>query len=157
MAWEAEVIARASIAVVPDDPGGDGLTMEEGWEVAARVDRYLVGTPVHLQNQVHTLMRFLEHGTILMGSLTRFTAMTPVQAHRFLMQLRDWGAKGRLAYRAIRDFVYLGWYQSDTTWVELGYPGPMFADQRMGRIGRVSSRYDHLLAKQGDVPKGVDG
>jgi hypothetical protein len=153
--WEAEVVAKAAAAVLPDEPEGDDLSFAEAWEVVARVDQYLVGTPVHLQQQIHMLIRFLEHGTILAGALTRFSAMTPRDAHGFLLHLRDRGGPARRVYRATRDFVYLGWYQSPATWKALKYPGPRAADSHSRAGVRILSKYDHLLAKQGATPKGT--
>ena len=149
--WEAQVIAAAAEAVIPDEPGplpADGPT---AWEVAANVDRYLTGMPKKMVLEIHGMMGFLEQGTLMGGGLRRLTKLEPRARRRFLETLSRMPGLAPQASRGVRDLCYLGWYQDPRTWGMLGYGGPLVPRRAPGSPP-PSSKYDALVAEPGRLP-----
>lgn len=149
--WEAQVIAAAAEAVLPDEAGplpADGPT---AWEVAANVDRYLSGMPKRMTLEVHGMMGFLEQGTVIGGGLRRLTNLRPPARRRFLETLSSLGGLPAQASRGVRDLCYLGWYQDPRTWELLGYRGPLVPRRDPGAAA-PRGKYDALVAPEGQLP-----
>ena len=151
------ILSLAASAIIPDQPAEEWGQGSEFWSVGHRVDRYLVGMPQTVLDQVEMLFVALEHGTLIAGELKRFSALSPRAARDLLLRYRDLGGELRMVYRAVRDFVYLGWYQGPETWNSIGYAGPMvpvevYSDWR--KAPRRAPVYGRLLAPDGAVPKG---
>lgn len=147
--WEAAVVAAAAEALL-DGPGPSAA------EVAHNVDRYLLGMPAPMLQEIHGLVALLEHGAVISGFLGRFTHLDPGDRLVFLDRLRALPEPVRSAYRGIRDLCLLGYYQDPRTWPALGYDGPMVhrSDDR-GRPARAPGPYDALRAPDGALPDGV--
>lgn len=147
--WEAETVAAAAEALLPDVPGGP-LTPGPA-EIAANVDRYLTGMPAALLAEVHAMMALVEHGTPLGGRLRRLTRLPPDARVRHLTGLVALPGPASAAWRGIRDLVMVGYYQDPRTWEAIGYTGPWVPPGGLGGPGR----YDALVAPAGALPRGV--
>ncbi|MBT3220165.1 MAG: pyridoxal-phosphate dependent enzyme [Proteobacteria bacterium] len=157
--WEAEVVAAAAEALLPNTPGeaNIGPTVEE---VTVNVDRYLVGMPQPMLTEIHGLFGLLEHGTPMGCSITRLTRLTPAARLEFFEKLNGGPFLIRCAVRGIRDLLMIGQYQDPRSWPATGYTGPMVSPPKTAPLGpngriRPKSRYDVLLAPPGAQPKGV--
>lgn len=150
--WEAHVFCAAAEALLPPAPVADA-----GGEIAARVDRYLVGMPSSVQRDIHGMLALVEHGTFLGGRGARFTRLAPAERRLFLERFAARGGLLAQAYGGMRDLVYLAYYQQSSTWGAIGYDGPRVPldyDPR-GPDRLVSAVYDDLRAPAGSLPRGV--
>lgn len=114
--WEAHVLRAAAEALAPEI---DGATLDA---VPTAVDRYLTSLPLAMINEVHLMLRAVEHGTILQAS-RRFTRMARADRQAWLARLGRF-TPGRLAWRGLRDLCFMGIYQQPSTWAAIGYGGP---------------------------------
>lgn len=152
---EAAIVAAAAEALVPVEPGA-ALDSGPSWlEVAANVDRYLVGMPRSTLREVHALLTALEQGTFLGGRAARLTRLEPLARRAVLEAISERDPQLGLAVRALRDLCMLGVWQDERTWPAIGYGGPLVPELSFefsrGRDGRrrPPSRYDALLAPPG--------
>ncbi len=127
--WELELVAAAARVIVPPGP-------PSAVEVAANVDRYLVGMPPSLHLEVHGLMARLEQ--VGLRRLTRLEDPT-----ERLLRLKRLPL-GSLAWRGIRDLSLLGYWQDPRTWSRCGYDGP--------RLPSSPRDYSELVAPAGARP-----
>lgn len=132
-------------------------------QVAANVDRFLVGMPESTLGQLDLLFVALEQIPLRYGHLSRFTRLDVSARLSVLTSLRAEPAPARDLYRGVRDLVLLGAYQDPVMWPALGYEGPM-VPRSEGLVSRgrdtrprPPSRYDHLLAAAGAVPPTEEG
>lgn len=111
----ARAAAEALLPGVPVDPG----------RVAAAIDAdlALVGDPV--RSDMRSVLRLLEHLTLLGGHVTRFTALQPEDR---LSYLNGWAHSRfdlrRAAFQAVRGFVSYFAYIHDETRAITGFQGP---------------------------------
>ncbi len=147
--WEAEVVAAAADALLPDVPGGP-LHGPSPAEVAANVDRYLTGMPVAMLREVHAMFALVEHGTALGGRVRRMSRLPPDARLTFLRGLAALPAPAGAAWRGVRDLCLLAFYQDPRTWEALGYGGPW-----VPRAGTGDGRYLDLIAAADALPDGV--
>ena len=152
--WEALVLVAAAEAVIPDLPGPLPTDGPSPGELAANVDRYLVGMPAPMRAEVHGLMTLVEQGTLLGGRLSRLTRLDPAKRRAFLEGLTRRGGLLAVASRGIRDLCYVGWYQDPRTWPALGYSGPLVRRREPGEPPRATP-YDALVAPPGGLPEGL--
>jgi D-cysteine desulfhydrase len=151
--WEAQVLGAAAEALLP--PGVDAATQAD---VAARVDRYLVGMPPKVLRDVHAMLALIEHGTTPLGlRLHRFTALSRDEREAYLTGLAAHGGLLAQAYDALRQLCMLGYYQRSSTWAAIGYEGPRVPlDYDPRGPGRMAfPDYDKLRAPDGALPASV--
>lgn len=148
--WEAHVVASVAEALVPDTPGGPIEGGVAPRHVAENVDRFLVGMPEHVLFELHGLMAFVEHGTLLGGHARRFTRLSATDRLRLLQRLGRADDERAVAARAIRDLCLLGTYKDPRTWASIGYEGPPIGAE-------PASRYDALCAPAGVPPSLREG
>jgi D-cysteine desulfhydrase len=149
--WEAQVLAAAAEAVIPDEAGplpAEGPSLRE---LVANVDRYLASMPAPTKTEIHGLMILLEQGTVIGGRLRRLTNLDPAARRGFLEGLRARGGLLGVAARGVRDLCYVGWYQDPRTWPPLGYGGPIVKQLAPGESPRETV-YDALVAPPGESP-----
>ncbi len=156
-AWEASVVAAAATAIIPDKPGELPSPGPTGLQVAHNLDHFLVGMPHGMLLQIHAMFGLIEHGTILDGSVLRFTRLDPPARLDFLLRLRDMGGKFGQVFKGIRDLTLLGWYADPRTWKAVGYDGPLVdRPAPAARPNRAQAgNYGHLMAKPGQTPRGT--
>jgi len=106
----------------------------------ATIDTSLLYLAADLRGQFRWALTLFEYGPILFQlKLSRFTSLGPEErdAH-----LRDWAESRfltrRLAFRAMKNLSYLGYYSQDSTWKGIHYSGP-WAPRPRRRVGLVSS------------------
>jgi len=111
----ARAAAEALLSGVPVDPA----------DVASRIDLELAAVGDPIRSDMRSVLRLVEHLTLLGGHLTRFTALEPVDR---LSYLRGWGTSRfelrRAAFQALRGFVSYFAYIQDETRAITGFPGP---------------------------------
>lgn len=158
--WEVAVLAASAGALIPDTPAdlsSKNGSSPSGVEVAQKVDRFLQSFPRPQLLEIHAMFGLIEHGTILNGSLLRFTRLTPAKRFDYLLRLQTMGSKFGEAFRGLRDLCLLGWYAHPQTWEAMGYDGPLLerpAPQSVQTPGSAGP-YDRLLAPAGARPKGT--
>lgn len=111
----ARAAAEALLPGVPVDPA----------DVASRIDLELAAVGDPIRADMRSVLRLMEHLTLLGGHVTRFTALEPEDR---LSYLRGWSHSRfelrRAAFQALRGFVaYFAYIQDDTRAVT-GFPGP---------------------------------
>ncbi len=143
---EASILAAAAAAMLPFDEA-----TPTPLEVAANVDRYLVGMPETQLADVHKLFILVEHGTLLGGSLLRLTRLRASARDAFLRSLASSGGLLAQAYRGVRDLCMVGYYQDPRTWGPLGYTGPWAVPGKPAVHGVLEG----LSAPNGVLPRGV--
>ena len=148
---EAQVLAAAAEAIVPDVPGPLPVDGPSARELVSAVDRYLAGMPATMIIELHGMFELLEQGTLLGGRISRLTSLEPDARRGFLLRLESFGGLLAQASRGVRDLCLLGWYQDARTWAPLGYRGPWVPAAGLGGPGRYSS----LVAPAGREPWGV--
>ena len=152
-AWEAHVIRCAAEAVLPRGLEPSSLT-----EIARCVDRYLEKLPESTLREAHAMFVMIEHASPVMGAhVRRFTNLDVDEREIVLLRLEARGGLSSLASRSLRDLCMVGHYQHPSTWKDLGYEGPLLpmeADPR-GPSRMVWPGYDALVARPGELPKGI--
>ncbi len=99
---------------------------DEAVDVAAEVDRQVVGLSPSLQRDIHWILRIFEHGTHLFDLKgKRFTRLSRADQEQYL---KGWmesslGAR-RIIFRALKLLAALGYYGLAETWSAIGYDGP---------------------------------
>ena len=145
--WEAEVLAAAAEALIPDTPGGPWPRGPSPTAIAAGADAYLRGLPAPLARDIHTLIAVIEHGTGLDLRLPRFTRLGPRSRLACLQRLVALGGPLPQAVRGLRDLCLVGFWQDPSTWPAIGYAGP--------RLPPVRRDYAELVAPPGTLPRGA--
>ena len=153
---EGQVLAAAAEALFV----GIDLPRPSDAEIAARIDRFVVGMPDETLGQLRQLLHLIEQGTLLGGRFARFTRLSAGDRLEVLQRVEERGGVLADAVRALRDLIYLGAYQSPLTWPALGYEGPLVpappAGVSRGRDGlppAPSPRYGALRAPPGALPR----
>jgi hypothetical protein len=163
--WEAVVLGAAAGALILDEPGELSAArggQPSGVEVARRVDGFLQGLPAPMLLQIHAMFGLVEHGTILNGSIRRFSRLSPEARLAYLTRLNEMGSKFAEAFRGLRDLCLLGFYANRRAWGALGYDGPLLErpapapiPTRSGAANTSAGKYARLLAKPGQKPEGA--
>lgn len=158
--WEFATLAAAAGALIPDAPAElatPSPTRPSGAEVARVVDGFLQGVPSSMLLEIHAMFGLIEHGTVLNGSILRFTRLAPEKRLDYLLRLNDMGSKFGEAFRGIRDLCLVGWYAHPKTWTALGYDGPLLERPAPLPVQTPQSAgtYARLLAPAGARPKGT--
>ncbi|MCK6545001.1 pyridoxal-phosphate dependent enzyme [Myxococcota bacterium] len=147
-AREAQIVSAAAEALVTARPGPGPV------EIAANVDRYLVSMPPEVQLQIHALLALVEHGTTPLGLWwSRLTSLDVAARASFLASLAARGGLLAQAARGLRDLVMLGFYQSPSTWPELGYDGP-WGEAAGPEL--AATPYERFRADAGALPRGTE-
>jgi hypothetical protein len=111
----ARAAAEALLPGVPVDPTS----------VATRIDHELAAVGDPIRADMRSVLRLMEHLTLLGGHVTRFTALEPEDR---LSYLRGWSTSRfelrRAAFQALRGFVSYFAYIQDETRPLTGFPGP---------------------------------
>lgn len=158
--WEVAVLAASAGALLPDTPAQltkASASGPSGVEVAQMVDGFLRGCPGPMILEIHAMFGLIEHGTILNGSILRFTRLAPEKRLDYLLRLNQMGSKFGEAFRGLRELCLLGWYAHPKTWVALDYDGPLLERPAPKPVQTAQSagKYDRLLAPAGAHPKGT--
>ncbi len=155
--WEAHTLAAAAEALIPDEPGKWPATGPSPLEVAANVDRFLVGMPRGMLREIRAMFGFIEHGTFLGARLSRFTRLSAEKRLDVLVGLYERGGVPAEAFEGIRALCLVGWYQDDRTWEALGYGGPLMSRPAPPKAvtAEDAGGYADLMAKPGSAPQGV--
>lgn len=153
--WEGHVFAAAAEALFAEGPAD----RPSNAQIAASIDRFVVGMPPDTLQQIRGLCGMIEHGTALGGRSARFTRLTPAQRLDVLRRIDARGGVLADAVRGLRDLVYAGAYQSPAMWPGIGYEGPLVAWQDGASRGRdglppaPSATYDRWRARAGALPR----
>jgi hypothetical protein len=92
--------------------------------VAARIDAELAAVGDPMRADMKTVLRLLEHLTLLGGRLRRFTALDGAARLAYLgTWARSRFSLRRAAYQAVRGVIYLYAYTEDSTRPLTGFPG----------------------------------
>ncbi len=121
-------------AIVGRIVAGDGDGPKNSVETALFVDRYLGNLDPALQKDLRALLHLVEHASgPWRFSFSRFTHMS--DAHKDAV-LYDWQVSRlvfrRRCFQALRSLAFLAYYREPTTWIELGYTGPVLPRPPLG-------------------------
>ena len=149
--WEGQVLRAAAEALIPRASDG------ELDRIPAAVDRYVASMPTSTLRELGAAFAVLEHGTLLGGSLRRFTALSVEDRLALLEKLaaRD-DLLGQI-YGGVRELCMLAYYQQPSTWPAIGYGGPLVGPSLPAADPLRPSwpSYDALRAPAGVLPDGV--
>ncbi len=140
---ESRIVEAAAEALLAS------ATAEQLRRVALGVDAYLRGMSPRGVAEVHALLAFVEHGTLLGGRMRRLTSLSPAEREQVVSSLARRGGLLRDAARGLEDLCALGFYQQPSTWPALGYTGPMVGPGRRGGW----PTYEALGAPPGALPR----
>lgn len=119
---EFAIVKALVRALVPGDgplPSGDSL------EIAQRVDEELWAASVEMRQELKAGLQLFEHGTVLHGMGTRFTALDPAMQRAYVALLLDGGNDTlRQITSGLRQLVHLYYWGHPATWKAIGYDGP---------------------------------
>ncbi|MBI4509322.1 MAG: pyridoxal-phosphate dependent enzyme [Deltaproteobacteria bacterium] len=147
---EAFIVSAAAEAIVPIEPLGPTPI-----EIAAHVDRYLVGLPNDLIKEIHLLLHFIEQGTPIGLKVARFTRLAPTDRDELLGTMSRRRGLVAQAYRGIRDLCMAGYYQDPRAWRAIGYSGPWIGIEANSNLPSEESPLGALRAPAGANPRGV--
>lgn len=111
----ARAAAEALLEGVPVDP----------IDVATGIDQELAIAGDPMRSDMKTVLRLMEHGTLLSLRRRRFTALGPAERRAVL---KHWATSRfnlrRAAFQALKGFVVYFAYTQDATRALTGFPGP---------------------------------
>jgi hypothetical protein len=125
--WETELLTQLMERIVdsghPDAPG-----VRETGAVAA-VDALCAGLDPGVAGQLPWLLRGFEYGSIVFDlRFARFSRMSDAEKDA---ALEAWMTSRvglrRMAFYALRNLCFVGWYSQQQTWPLVGYRGPLLA------------------------------
>jgi hypothetical protein len=122
----AAVVPAMLASALPDDPTAraDAVTA-----ATARVRDAILALPLATQKEIEDLFGLLSLGPArrwLAGLSSDWDGATPQQVHDFLQSWRTHRlATLQIAYLALHDLILGAWYADPSTWVAIGYPGPL--------------------------------
>lgn len=94
-------------------------------DVARGIDRELAVAGEPMRSDMKTVLKLMEHGTLLSMRRRRFTALGPAERRAVL---DDWATSRfnlrRAAFQALKGFVVYFAYSQDATRAMTGFPGP---------------------------------
>lgn len=98
------------------------------------VDRSLLFLDEGTRGQVGMALKLFEYGPILFDfRFSRFTELGPAEQDANIAGWRDSRFETRrLAYRAMKNLSFLGYYAQDGTWSGIHYLGPVLPRPRLG-------------------------
>jgi len=89
------------------------------------VEAYLQGVPRKQQWQIRGLIRAVEWGPVLTTG-RRFTRLERPDQAQWLARLASSNSRlSRQIYAGLKQLGAMGFYQLDSSWEQLGYPGPL--------------------------------
>jgi hypothetical protein len=95
----------------------------------ARVQQAIAGLPLATQKEIQDLFGLLALAParrMLAGVSTPWTTAKPAEVAAFLQSWRlHRFAMLQTAYLALHDLIIGPWYGDESTWVSIGYPGPI--------------------------------
>jgi hypothetical protein len=96
------------------------------------VDRALLYLDEGQRSQLGMALKLFEYGPMLFDwRLSRFTALGPEEQDVHIAGWRDSRfATRRLAFRAVKNLSFLGYYSQDATWKGIHYLGPVMPRPR---------------------------
>jgi hypothetical protein len=91
------------------------------------VDRSLLYLDEGVRRQLHAALLLFEYGPMLFDwHFARFTELAPARQDAHIAGWRDSRFETRrLAYRAMKNLAFLGYYSQDDTWKGIHYLGPV--------------------------------
>jgi hypothetical protein len=121
---ETEILTHVVERMVAGAPEAAGL--RETGAIAA-IDHLCAGLDPALTEPLPLLMRLVDWGPYIFDfTFERFTAMSPEAQDT---SLRCWMESRleirRLAFSALRNLAFLGWYSQPESWRAIGYAGPL--------------------------------
>ncbi len=125
--WEADQFSRIAERMVDT-----GHPTAPGWrdtDALATVDSLLAGLDPALSGDLPLALRLVEYGPIVFdATFTRFSRMDEVERDA---SLEAWMTSRltvrRVAFTALRNLAFFGYYSQDSTWSLIGYRGPLLA------------------------------
>lgn len=108
----------------------DGALVPDQVEAAVqRVEQAVAQLPLHTQKEVQDLFALLTLAParrIVVGLANDWPQAAPEEVAAFLQSWRlSRFALLQSAYHALHDLIAGSWYADESTWAEIGYPGPM--------------------------------
>jgi hypothetical protein len=90
------------------------------------IDAALRGLPPDIVQQLSWALWLFEYGPpLLLGKLSTFTGLTPEWQDVYLMSWEQSRFQmRRLAFQAVKNLAFLGYYAQDGTWKGIHYQGP---------------------------------
>jgi len=150
--WEAEVLTAATEALLHP-----GAAREAVQRIPRNIERYIQYLPPSMIRDVHLMLTAIQYGAPMTLRWTAFTRMAPLEREAYLVKLAALSDLSQQLYRAIRDLIYLGYYQEESSWQAIGYGGPWITSpaspEQAGFVGQA--HYEALRARPGHLPKGV--
>lgn len=122
-----------------------GLPLPSSLGIAGRIDGMVAALHPDIKLQTMLLFNVFEHFPLVFeGTFKRFTHMDAAARRAYL---HGWASSRlefrRMAFQALKMFVYVNYYSFTETWVALGYDGPW--------VGRFEiPAYEPPLAKYTD-------
>ena len=121
-AGTAATFRAAAERIVPGEPGAPGAGSEQ---VLMAVDRELAGRDADLRKNLTMFLKVVELLPVFRYGRP-FSRLGPAQQDAVL---KFFGAnrlvqKFRMGFWGMKTFVLLGYYNLESTWAELDYPGP---------------------------------
>lgn len=156
---EAAIVEAAARAILPLRPG-DGLPEGTAWvRIVEHVDRWVHALPKATRREVGALLQLAERGTAAAGMGSTLSRLRPEDAATAIRTLHKGGSLLAVAMRGLRDLLLLARWQEPESWSRIGWPGPWVRGQsrleavRTDGLPARPSRYDHLVAPAGALPK----
>lgn len=120
----AAVFDAIADALVDDGTGRLPVPSQLG--IAARADKMIAGLHPDVRKQTLLLFNVIEHLTLPFGlQMRRFTRLDRAAQRKYL---EGWASSRlgfrRMAFQALKTFVYVNYYTFPETWSVLGYDGP---------------------------------
>jgi hypothetical protein len=140
--------AAAIVDAIADamiDPDASDMPRPSALGVAQRVDAMLAGLHPAVQKETVLLFNVVEHATFPFGGYTRrFTKLDAAEQRAYIASWADSSLDfRRMAFTALKMFIFLNYYSYDETWTALKYDGPW--------VGRFElPPFELPLAKTGD-------
>jgi hypothetical protein len=126
---------------VTGDPAMPRFSQTSGLET---IDAALRGLPPDIVQQLSWALWLFEYAPpVLAGKLSTFTGLTPEWQDAYLMSWEQSRFQmRRLAFQAVKNLSFLGYYAQDATWKGIHYQGPWVPMPRMviGEDGWVVRR-----------------
>ncbi len=129
LALSVKEFAVAKAVVEAVTPAEDGLPSGLALGLPQRVDEQVWGAPEGLRDDLQNGLQLLEHGTLLFGYRSRFTALPPA-ARRACLEAMMGGSNEllRQVAQGLKELVHLLYYSQPQVWAAIGYEGPYVAN-----------------------------
>ena len=121
----AAIVNAIADTIVAD--GSGKLPVPSTLGIAKRIDAMVSGLHPDVRQQTLMLFQLMEHTPVLFGHFGRFTKLPPAEQKA---SLAGWENSSiglrKMAFQALKMFVYVNYYSYTETWDVLGYDGPWF-------------------------------